>query len=193
MLDGGVNRKENETVDDIPAVVDDDELLDDDVDYLFTSVLHRCYIANLSSQLILRQALNSNNEILEVQAISENHNCPTDLQHLGLSDRKLQRRLTRKIDQLQYHCLLANIRGLGSITSNTKIYWPNYASGTANWMKALPTSPRFPIPRDEFRTVVAMHMLLPEVVLLGMLGLRSELRKVASVTLGKTSRLARIT
>ena len=46
--------------------------------------------------------------------------------------------------------------------------------GTGNWLKALPTFSRFSIPRDEFRTVMAMHMLLPHPLIMNLLGLRKE-------------------
>ena len=48
------------------------------------------------------------------------------------------------------------------------------APGTGNWLKALPTSSRFSIPQDEFRTVMAIHMLLPHLFIMNLLGLRKE-------------------
>ena len=137
----------------------------------------------------MRRDLNGTNDLVKVEALSEDHNCPVSIEHLGLSDNKLQSRLTRKLAQLQYYSLLASIKQSENISSSTKNHLlakmcELKAAGTGYWMKALPTSPRFSIPQDEFRTVVATHMLLPTDALMGLLGLRSELRKGCLCNLG---------
>ena len=138
----------------------------------------------------MRRDLNDSNDLVEVEALSEHHNCPVSMEHLGLSDNKLQSCLTRKLAQLHYYSLLASIKQFQNISSSTKNHLlakmcELKAAGTGYWMKALPTSPRFSIPRDEFRTVVATHMLLPTYALMGLLGLRSELMKGCLCNLGQ--------
>ena len=58
----------------------------------------------------MRRDLNGTNDLVKVEALSEDHNCPVPIEHLGLSDNKLQSRLTRKLAQLQYYSLLASIK-----------------------------------------------------------------------------------
>ena len=49
------------------------------------------------------------NDLVEVKALSEQHNCPVSMMHFGLPDRKLQSLLTRKLEQLYEHFLLTSI------------------------------------------------------------------------------------
>ena len=51
----------------------------------------------------MRHELNGTNNLVEVEALSDQHNCLASLEHLGLSDRKLQSRLTRKLISTSKH------------------------------------------------------------------------------------------
>ena len=133
---------------------------------------------NLKELEVRRRELNGNNDLVEAEARSQQHNCPVRVAHLGHSDRKLQQRMTRKMDRLRYYQLIQHIKQSRPL-ENTRDYLlakmcELKAPGTGNWLKALPTSSRFSIPRDEFRTVMAIHMLLPHPLIMNLLGLRKE-------------------
>ena len=115
---------------------------------------------------------------MEVEGLSEHHNCPASIEHLGLLDRKLQNRLTRKLDQLHYYCLLASIKQPQSISSSTRtISLQRCVSENGILDECSAHLSEIFLSRNEFRTIVATHMRSPTDAFMELLGLRLKLRE----------------